>query len=160
MHAHTHTHTQDCSVQEHKVLFFKCQVKPKPAKLCPGGWGVTIRTTTVRKWPRLGSKGPTLLAFSDHPGPPQSPHLSAETCGYYLKPFNKLQAACYSRGTMCESGWGKMPGISVLRLYRALKDMPPLLTRPQPSPGFTIRFRVFLWEGEGRKRDTCFVYNS
>ena len=91
-------HAQDCSVQEHTVLFFKCQVKPKPAKLCPGGWGVTIRTTTVRKRPRLGSKDATLLAFSDHPGPPQSPHLSAETYGYYLKPFNKLQAACYSRG--------------------------------------------------------------
>lgn len=30
-------HAQDRSVQEHKVLFFKCQVKPTPAKLCRGG---------------------------------------------------------------------------------------------------------------------------
>lgn len=35
---------------------------------------------------------------------------------------------------MCESGWGGMPGISVLRLQQALKDMSPLLT--QPGPGF------------------------
>lgn len=61
---------------------------------------------------------------------------------------------------MCGSGWGKMSGISLLCLHRALKDMPPLLTRLQPSMGYTIQFRVFLWEGEGRKCDTCFVYNS
>lgn len=92
-----------------------------------------------QKTAKAGEQGLTLLAFSDHAGPPQSPHLSAETCGDYLKPFNKLQAACYSGRTMSGSGWGKMPGISAQRLQRALKDTPPLLTRPQPSPGFILR---------------------
>lgn len=93
-----HAAHTDWAVQEPMALFFKYQVKPKPTKLCPGSWGVTIQTTTVIKWPRLGSKGPALLAFPGHPGLPQFPHLSAETYGYYLKPFNKLQAACCSRG--------------------------------------------------------------
>lgn len=96
--ASPHPACTDCTVQEPMVLFFKYQVKPKPAKLCSGSWGATIRTTTVRKWPRLESKGPALLAFPGHPGPPQFPHLSAETYGYYLKSFNKLQAACCSTG--------------------------------------------------------------
>jgi len=92
---------------------------------------VTTRTTTARKRPRLRSKGPTLLAFPVRPGPPRSPHLSAETHGCYLKPFSKLQAACYSRGTMCERGCGKMPGISALRLRRGLADAPALSAHPQ-----------------------------